>query len=79
MSIFVLFNYGINYIALFWPCLRIRKIQIPRPRMEAPLAIRAWTLLYSRDKALAEPEDKIMTIVRASFLYPRIYIRVYNE
>ena len=26
--------------------------------MEAPLAIRAWTLLYSQDKALAEPGGK---------------------
>ncbi|HHV86134.1 MAG TPA: hypothetical protein GXX42_10060 [Petrimonas sp.] len=35
--------------------------------MEAPLAIRAWTLFYSRVKALAEP------VVRNSDDRPRLF------
>ena len=42
--------------------------------MEAPLAIRAWTLSYSRDKALAEPEDKN----RRQSSAPLFYIPAYT-
>ena len=41
--------------------------------MEAPLAIRAWTLLYSQDKALAEPDDRNRQSSAPLFLYPRAY------
>jgi len=41
--------------------------------MEAPLAIRAWTLFYSLTKALAEPVKKNNdNRPRLFFIFPRI-------
>ena len=55
MSTFVLFNTVRITQRFFWSNYRIRKIQTRDQRMEAPLAIRAWTLFYSLVMALAEP------------------------
>ena len=42
-------------------------------RMEAPLAIRAWTLLYSSERALAEPDSRNNdNRPRLFFIFPRI-------
>ena len=38
--------------------------------MEAPLAIRAWTLFYSRVKALAEPCERNSDNRPRLFFYP---------
>ena len=46
--------------------------------MEAPLAIRAWTLLYSQERPLRSQLWGILTIVRASFLYPTYTLELYR-